>query len=456
MNKIESLNYRYLARIIIEAATPIVVKSGEKNFLTDGVVLRDVNGMPYIPGTSIAGVVRHAWKDAGMDVKEIFGFQEEKNGEGSKVIFTEARILDSLGRVVDGLQPISDSLLLDYKQLPIRQHVRITEKGVAADKGKFDEEIVYAGTRFCFEMEMLGEESDSGKFDELLEVLQNRTFRLGSGTRKGFGDIKLVSVWKKNLNLQVADDMDLYLSKSSNLEESCHWFRDEDKMKCTANSNGWTKYELLLTPENFFLFGSGYGDDEADMTPVKEKKVNWENGIGQLSEYSYLMPATSLKGAIAHRVAFHYNRLQKKYADLLSENERESCVGKNNEAVRILFGSEGNEKGEGKLRGNVILSDLYLSDNVQDKLMNHVAIDRFTGGAIDGALFTEKVAYRKTAMPVIELWVNKLSDEVQVPFELTLDDICKGMLPLGGGVNRGNGLFTGEIYKNGEKLCVER
>ena len=29
MNKIESLNYRYLARIIIEAATPIVVKSGE-------------------------------------------------------------------------------------------------------------------------------------------------------------------------------------------------------------------------------------------------------------------------------------------------------------------------------------------------------------------------------------------------------------------------------------------
>ena len=142
MNKIESLNYRYLARIIIEAATPIVVKSGEKNILTDGVVLRDVNGMPYIPGTSIAGVVRHAWKDAGMDVKEIFGFQEEKNGEGSKVIFTEARILDSLGIVVDGLQPISDSLLLDYKQLPIRQHVRITEKGVAADKGKFDEEIV--------------------------------------------------------------------------------------------------------------------------------------------------------------------------------------------------------------------------------------------------------------------------------------------------------------------------
>ncbi len=456
MNKTESLNYRYLARIIIEAATPIVVKSGEKNILTDGVVLRDVNGMPYIPGTSIAGVMRHAWEDAKMDVEKIFGFQKKKDGEGSKVIFTEARILDSEGKVVDGLQQVSDSLLLEYKNLPIRQHVRMTHKGVAADKGKFDEEIVYADTRFCFEMEMLGKESDSENFDKLLGILHNQTFRLGSGTRKGFGEIKLVSIWKKSLNIEDAEDLDLYLSKSSNLEESCHWFGDEDKMECTANSNGWTKYELCLTPENFFLFGSGYGDDEADMTPVKEKKVNWENGIGQLSEYSYLVPATSLKGAIAHRVAFHYNRLQKKYADLLSENERESCVGKNNEAVRLLFGSEGNEKGEGKLRGNVILSDLYLSDNVQDKLLNHVAIDRFTGGAIDGALFTEKVAYRKTAMPVIEFWVNKLSDDVQMSFELTLDDICKGMLPLGGGVNRGNGIFTGVIYKNGKELCVER
>lgn len=456
MNKTESFNYRYLARIIIEAATPIVVKSGEKNILTDGVVLRDVNGMPYIPGTSIAGVMRHAWEDAKMDVEKIFGFQKKKDGEGSKVIFTEARILDSEGKVVDGLQQVSDSLLLEYKNLPIRQHVRMTHKGVAADKGKFDEEIVYAGTRFCFEMEMLGKESDSENFDKLLGILHNQTFRLGSGTRKGFGEIKLVSIWKKSLNIEDAEDLDLYLSKSSNLEESCHWFGDEDKMECTANSNGWTKYELCLTPENFFLFGSGYGDDEADMTPVKEKKVNWENGIGQLSEYSYLVPATSLKGAIAHRVAFHYNRLQKKYADLLSENERESCVGKNNEAVRLLFGSEGNEKGEGKLRGNVILSDLYLSDNVQDKLLNHVAIDRFTGGAIDGALFTEKVAYRKTAMPVIEFWVNKLSDDVQMSFELTLDDICKGMLPLGGGVNRGNGIFTGVIYKNGKELCVER
>jgi len=195
-------NYRFLARIIIEAATPIVIKSGEKNILTDAVVLRDVNGLPYIPGTSIAGVVRHAWIDAGNDYKDIFGYQEKKEGKGSRIIFSEGRILDSQGIVVDGLHDeIVDSLLKEYKQLPIRQHVRITEKGVAKDTGKYDEEIVYKGTRFCFEMEMIGKNDDGERFDELLKILQNQTFRLGSGTRSGFGEIKVVKCQKRSLCL---------------------------------------------------------------------------------------------------------------------------------------------------------------------------------------------------------------------------------------------------------------
>ena len=101
-------NYRFLARVIVEAVTPVVVKSGEKNILTDGAVLRDVNDLPYIPGTSIAGVLRHAWKDEKIDVDTILGFQRGDKGEGSKLIFSEARMLGSGGRVIDGLQDIND------------------------------------------------------------------------------------------------------------------------------------------------------------------------------------------------------------------------------------------------------------------------------------------------------------------------------------------------------------
>ena len=52
-------NHRFLARFVIEAETPLAVGSGEKDVLTDALVATDVNGLPYIPGTAIAGVVRH-------------------------------------------------------------------------------------------------------------------------------------------------------------------------------------------------------------------------------------------------------------------------------------------------------------------------------------------------------------------------------------------------------------
>ena len=98
---------------------------------------------------------------------------------------------------------------MEYKQLPIRQHVRITEKGVAANTGKYDEEIVYKGTRFCFEMEMIGPKEDEVNFDKLLDILQGEAFRLGSGTRSGFGKIKVVSFWKRSLDL--TRQLDCYL-----------------------------------------------------------------------------------------------------------------------------------------------------------------------------------------------------------------------------------------------------
>lgn len=452
-------NYRFLARIIIEAATPIVIKSGEKNILTDAVVLRDVNGLPYIPGTSIAGVVRHAWIDAGNDdYKDIFGYQEKKEGKGSRIIFSEGRILDSQGIVVDGLHDeIVDSLLKEYKQLPIRQHVRITEKGVAKDTGKYDEEIVYKGTRFCFEMEMIGKNDDGERFDELLKILQNQTFRLGSGTRSGFGEIKVVKCQKRSLCL--SEQLDCYLSKSSNLEDNKVWYDEANSVEGKVIENkSWTKYELNLEPEDFFLFGSGFGDEEADMTPVKENVVTWENGHAKLKEGCYLCPATSIKGAIAHRVAFHYNRMKgDRFADKMIVEDREKYLGKNNEAVKLLFGSEGDEKGNGKLRGNVIVSDLYI-DKVTEKILNHVAIDRFTGGAIDGALFSEKTVYGSNKELKIDILANMENMDIDVvkAFKLTLDDICKGMLPLGGGVNRGHGIFKGKIKENGRQICVER
>lgn len=454
--KTSGYTHRFLARLVIEAETPLAVGSGDKDVLTDALIATDVNGLPYIPGTAIAGVVRHMIEEVkpeDFNINKIFGFQDKKDGHGSEIIFTEAKILNSKGEVVDGmnLKAKEDSLLKYYDELPIRQHVRINEKGVTDKSGKFDEQVVFAGTRFCFEIEMVAESGDVSNFELALKQIQDKSFRIGGGTRCGFGEIEVVDLQERSLDLQKTDDLQLYLQKSSKLSDSWNGWKNKD---IKPSHSGWIKYELKLQPEDFFLFGSGFGDDEVDMTPVKEKKVVWKDGKGELTEELVLIPATSVKGALAHRVAYHYNKLTGVYADNLeTEDERKNVVGKNNKAVKALFGSEGEidkvtKKMVNQARGNVFFSDV-IENTLEDKILNHVAIDRFTGGAIDGALFSEKTTYGKGQTFEMTILVNEdafsKGEKIQASLEAAMIDICKGLLPLGGGVNRGNGVFTGTL-----------
>ena len=159
-------------------------------------------------------------------------------------------------------------------------------------------------------------------------------------------------------------------------------------------------------------------------------------------------------------MAFYYNKLKGVFADTLVEGEKiEDHVGKNNEAVKVVFGSEGEKDADGKmqnkLRGNVLISDIIQETSVSPKILNHVSIDRFTGGAIDGALFSEETLYAKGQSFELKLLVNNSAfddKDVKTAFEDTLKDLCSGMLPLGGGVNRGNGCFEGIIKRNGELI----
>lgn len=474
MNKTE-YTYRFLARIIVEAETPIAVGSGDKDIVTDSLVAKDVNGLPYIPGTSIAGVIRHAIGEE--KAKAFFGYQETEqsdNGMGSEIIFTDANMIGEDGIVIDGLQNIdfSTDFYDRFQALPIRQHARINHKGVTENAGKFDEQVVYKGTRFCFEIEMLTQDAkDTDNFDLTIKQLYGNTFRIGSGTRSGFGKLKIVSCETATLNLTEPNDLALYMDKDSSLSQT--WSGYTKRGETTCENSDYSTYHLTLKPNDFFLFGSGYGDDEADMTPVKEGIIEWnEDGKPSFVHDCALIPATSLKGALAHRTAYYYNQNSHIYADKISNEEAVKYVGKNNEAVKALFGSEGDkpendETGkisnnkilENQKRGNVIFNDIIENkEEYKDKILNHVAIDRFTGGVIDGALFTEKTTYGKgqSFSTDIIVDINSIDDKEIDAFESALIDICKGMLPLGGGVNRGNGCFTGVLERDKEVIYPKK
>ncbi|WP_288801207.1 RAMP superfamily CRISPR-associated protein [uncultured Fibrobacter sp.] len=462
---------RILARVVLQAETPIIIGCGEKNGFTDSLIQKDVNGLPYIPASSIAGCLRHAIAPGvGKDVENaMFGFQKSGEGEGSRFIFTDGRMVSSDGLVVDGLHSIDfegDAFYAHFAKLPIRDHVRISHKGAAEKGGKFDEEVVFKGTRFCFEVEFLpATDADVNYMELVLQQLSMSCFRIGGGTRSGFGKVKVVELCKLKLNLHDEEDFARYANKSSDLSDPVGFWKAVPRANLkSVDSEGWTVYQLNLKAADFFLFGSGTGDDEVDICNAMGTQIEWRDGKPCFSENLVLIPGSSVKGAISHRVAFIYNKLKgitaeqiKADADANGVTFQEKALeytGDNNLAVRTLFGSQkiGNIS-----RGSVLISDVMRKGRTgkPTKIMNHVSVDRFTGGAVEGALFSEKPWASDKELFNLELAVENsaIQEElVKKAFESTLKEIASGVLPLGGGVNRGNGVFKGEVKRNGEVI----
>lgn len=487
--------HRYLARIIVEAETPLAVGSGERDVLTNQLVATDCNGLPYIPGTALAGVLRHSL--AGhlndTDLNPLFGFQldkeeeekirktenreptEKEKGQGSRLILSHAQMIGHEGKPVDGLAEIvwDSDFYKPFQTLPIRQHVRISHRGAGAseEKGKFDEQVVYKGTRFCFEMELVsdGNSNDADVWKKMLELFRSPVFRIGGGTRKGFGEISIHEY--REIKIDMTKNLQAYLNKTSSLNDNL--WENISPVNPKSNESNWIKYELRLEPEDFFLFSSGLENDNAKMIPVTEKVISWKNPLKPtFTKEQILIPATSVKGALAHRVAFYYNKKEEIFGDKLTEellekkgydmsievkgdqNRLFEIATKGNPAVRALFGYSA--KGDDGQRGKVIFSDLIEGGLTPEskKLLNHVAIDRFTGGAMDSALYNEEVVYGKGTPYNLTIQVDAegLNNDYIEAFELALNDLKTGMLPMGGGTMRGHGRFTGTITKNGKEL----
>lgn len=481
------LTHRFTARIVLETNTALFVGSGESSLLKDALVVTDANGWPIIPGTSITGVLRHSLNNILDDdtLNDLFGFQNNSKGSGSRLLVSHGHMILSESKVAEGLMAEDyAAILAKFEDLPSRQHVRISSQGAAVKGGLFDNEVVYKGTRFMVELELKGSKADQDHWDKIIKAISNPLFRIGSGTRNGYGSMKVIA--QKSIqrvyDLTNKDELDKYLnhpaSFNTSVSESSALALD------MSNEKGSITYTLELKPDDFFIFSEGYGDQDVDNKPVTEELLIYNDSGFTFEKYT-LIPGSSLKGAIAHRTAFHYNKLKGRFADELIPNITYKVAenlysGSGNKAINVLFGlgngfewEEGTQKtikigfndyehyGDAH-RGHVIIDDIYLGEDEVDneKIFNHVAIDRFTGGAMDTALFSEKVSHLKEGKEDITINVyldNPNLDELCVQaLENSLLDITKGLLPLGGMTTKGFGMFTGSLSKSTSETQNEK
>ena len=450
---------RFAARFVVEFRTPFLIGSGEGDYESDAVFVADANGLPSLPGSSIAGALRHAAEKSGMEqgtVDRLFGYQHKDDGRGSRLTFTWGHIHNSLNQPVEGRLSEdaleADTVLAHGRHADLRDHVRIGHRGAAVSRQKFDERCVPAGHRFTFDVMLEGNDGDRDDWNELLGLLCSPHLRLGGKSRRGFGAYRVVSLKKGEFNLP-GGDLQAFRGHPVRLDQEAPGLEEVDIEKITGKgtSDGITA-TLDLEPEGFWMIGGG--DDFAiDLMPLTESRVVWSSdGRGCIGPEELLVPGTALKGPLAHRTAYHYNALNGIYADDLEPDEFDVHTGSNNMAVREIFGrakgNEDEEDTEGQ-RGRILIDDLYLGTPGSSKVLNHVAIDRFTGGAMRGALFTEKALYKSMGF-TLTIHVSEAEDippGIRKAFLRALNDLAEGRLSLGGGTGRGNGVFMkrGEV-----------
>lgn len=453
---------RYLARVTITLDGPLAVSSGQALDTGGADVVRDANGLPAIPGSSLAGILRHAFEDSlsdlGQDEAEqkanrLFGPPVEiEDGHASRLSVTWAHIHDSKDRPVDGLLSPGDDrqadlLLADAREGRRRDRVRLSHRGAADGRGKFEDWMVAAGHRFTFDLCLRGDEADAPDWRRLLGLLFDPGVRLGGGTRHGRGAFTVERLRGGRLDLRTADDFAVHGTVPSCL--SAPFPLPPLTIPAVTARPGLRVTLRGLRADSPWLPGGGVPEGAESMAPVRERRVVWRDDRGAVEETPvHYLPATGIKGALAHRLAWHYNALTGTFADDIVDFAE--VTGAKNAAVWSLLGfvplSREERKESPGRRGWLVLDDVVLAAPAATQQVEHVSLDRFAGGARNGLLFSERVLdpealradYTIHVIPPLT-GTEEADSDIRKALARTLKDIERGRLALGGGTGRGNG-----------------
>ena len=385
---------------------------------------------PVLPGPSIAGSLRStAMKvlsgDAAEATEELFGhvtLSVESDGKIKKTI-TAASAVEILG-----------ATLVNKKPETLKRHRTAInrETGAALNRMLRNEEIVEP-TSYRIIVQAQGRASDKysyvSQFDKVLEEWQPQ---LGRGRSVGLGRGKVEKAMRISLNLASYEGLQWWLfekqgffdSALENVPEKLDGKIERDSLSIKSNTETahiTVKFELK-EPVHV-----GFEKPESGEIPIYQQ-------FGHPA-----IPATSWKGIFRHRVETIITLVDS--YDLA------------NDVANVMFGSS--DTGRGLLR----FRDSYFVDTNDKKLdegrlqrREHVAIDRFSGGAKDSAKFTwQCVPQGFLAELAIDFPDKEKYSECNNLIKHVVRDIHDGMIGIGAGISRGYGRL---IVSNGKSEYI--
>ena len=459
---------KHYLKITFQLESPLCIGSG-RNDITDQDILRDARGIPYIPGSAVAGVIREAC-DGAIDedrLKYYFGYahiNKGKNDESVESSIIESKIIFYDATLVDDGKNKKDELLYRISQ---RDGVALNEYKSAKKQAKFDWEILEGDCKFQTFIEISEEESDNEiAAEEMLiniaKVWKEADIRFGAKTTRGFGKICNVDIIRRSFELvknpdngienwlefnlfddESWEDNDSYEKISSELKKYNEWkLKEKKKLSLRLKLQGGIsirRYSTQCSEEES-------SPDQEQMTTIKfnnKKSSDQDQVESQKSiEEIAVIPGTTWAGAIGHRMEELIKGSKEKrdndtpvyhYFGAAKENNKEKSL--------ICFG-------ESRLTGG------------EFKIMSRNAIDRFLGSTAEGALFTEKIYIGgETTLDIsfgdpYNTAVSYSNDFIKA-LAATLTDLHEGYLAVGGATSVGRGVFS-ITHINGEELATKK
>ena len=405
-----------------------------------GTVIRFCrNGLkePTIPGRSIRGAVRAACDIAHQAMKDT-GDPTTQNGEafskenwislwGDDTDYTGKSLLDRRLRGDDSL-PIRQSALTfhavsfpKYKDsdsgespLPRRHGVGIDRTtGAASDGALYEHEFLPRGTAFDIRITAEGRDNEPMTDDKstgipgpassktvkkllevIVDVLTSGTVCLGGRTGSGQGTIQVIEPKLRRTGKTTdtgaltapADVLDALIGEDEEGTpiplELGGWSLEEP---ARIRINWWSPTGIFVAEDDELTKQRKEKAQETDRTangvtePLRDPSVPWD-------EAQLLIPGTSIRGALrsrASRIARTVLAAKNELSTFASHDLHEQLAAEPN-LVRYMFGST-------EYRGAITVHDCLSTDRGKRIEVTHNAIDRWTGGVIDGGLFTEAV-----------------------------------------------------------------
>ena len=421
---------------------------GDETDVADMCLLKNADGNPFIPGASIAGAGRSF---LAQQTQPWIDYKDGKENPELKKLFGGANKDDPMSALI-----VADAECASEKvNTFIRDGVRIEAKrGTAADKAKFDIEVVERGTAFKLEFVCIIRKGDCQSeykklFLALLHAFKQGNIRLGARTRRGYGRGKVAS-WKiRDLKMNDPEDVMAWLCDNP-------WPRPKSCLSPGPLSTDQRRYFRI---EADFQLRTSLLIRSSSADPKETDKVPDTTHLH--SDGRPVVPGTSFAGAFRHRAAL--------IADALNW-ERED-PDKDEDAVCEMFGAvhKQNEKREKTQQKGLWASRVQIEERLVKRVdlqwQDRVAIDRFTGGSLQSALFNEKPAYplslkelkekgKKQGRPNIRLRLTlEEPEKAEIGLLLlTLRDFWYGHAALGGETSNGRGTLQGIkaklIYKD--------